>query len=457
MQNIEKNLDTYPALWRLQALAPGGLGALPSTLAGALERGDYSGALKLANERYARRADKDAAATLIYACLLLGRELVMEARGVLGRALESRPRDGALRALMADAHLQEGDAEHAREILAAIIPQKLARAQAAAFIADLYLDLGDESLGDESRAIEFYQHALHAGLDDPEPAIRLGQLYIGRDQPFEAAEALEHAARLSKTRVGLWQMVAEQWMELGEEERGLTAKLRAMRLGEPDAEDWLELAYEFAQVGAHPAALDALDKVEQLLHQSVRTASADQLYVDAQLVRGEVCLEMGRPEQAMAAFHHLERRAGTHPAAQRGLAEAALALGDLDLARDAASRALALRPEDADARYILGCALQQFGRHADALAQLERAVTHEDAPPAWYSALALSYALTQQFAPAQQYLAMAVEIVQGYPEFSPLQVDFHPWQRLVARLKADNHPLAAWFEAQINILSAPAS
>src|SRR5699024_1314551 len=117
---------------------------------------------------------------------------------------------------------------------------------------------------------------------------------------------------------------AEIWLENAEFMRGLEAKLKAYELSEPQAQDWLELGFEFAQYGRFERALYALDKVENLLHHSVRTRAADQLFADARLIRANVLLEQGRAEEAIAALRGLEKRAGEHPAAQRGLAEAAL-------------------------------------------------------------------------------------------------------------------------------------
>src|SRR5690554_7097493 len=93
MPDLENNLISHPALWRLRALMPRGLDSVRPGVLRALDSEDYSAALKLANAGYARRREQDYDAALTYACLLVGRELVVEARGILMRALEVYPLD----------------------------------------------------------------------------------------------------------------------------------------------------------------------------------------------------------------------------------------------------------------------------------------------------------------------------------------------------------------------------
>lgn len=463
MPDIDNNLIAHPALWRLRALMPRGLDSVRPGVLRALDAEDYSGALKLANAGYARRREQDYEGALTYACLLVGRELVVEARGILTRALHVYPLDPALSALLADAQLLEGNLDGARQTLASILGQpaqlpESARPHISAFIADLFLDLGDEALGEVEAAIALYQQALDAGIDDPEPAIRLGQLYEGRNALKEAAGALEYAAKLSRTRHGLWQMTAELWFEVGEDLRGLNAKQRLLELGEPEAQDWLELGFEFAQLAQFERALDALDKVENILHFSVRTRQVDELYRDALLVRGGVLLEMGRAEVALAVFQDIEARVGEHPAAQRGMAEAALQIGDIMLAETHAHRALELCPDDPDTRAVFGQMQQQFGRHAQAVEALRAALAEHPDQPGWRSALALSLAKQSKLDAAREALQRARDSVEAYPELRPVALDKHAWSRLIAHLQvSQGAEVAGWFEAQINFLTSHAS
>lgn len=459
MPDLESNLIAYPALWRLRALMPNGLDSVRPGVLRALESEDYSMALKVANEAYAQRREQDYDAALTYACLLVGRELVVEARGILTRALDAYPLDPALSALLADASVIEGNIERARQVLAGVSGKdselrKFSRPNIMSFVADIYLDLGDEELGEIDTAIELYQSALDAGVDDPEPAIRLGQLYSGRDAPKKAAEALEYAAKLSRDRVGLWQMTAELWFEVGEDARGLYAKLRLFELVEPEAQDWLELGFEFAQEGRFERALDALDEAENILHFSVRTKAVDEVYRDTSLVRGGVLLELGRPEVALAVFQDIEERVGEHHGAQRGSAEAALMIGDLMLAETHARRAIELRPDDAEVQAVFGRMQQQFGRHDEAIDAFRAALNKFSEQVEWRSALALSLAKKSQLDDAREALSQARASAEQFPKLRPVAVNRQAWERLNTHLRGDSQDdVAQWFEEQINFLS----
>jgi tetratricopeptide (TPR) repeat protein len=429
MGDFEDSLIASPAIRRLEALMPGGLDGVDKAVRRALREDDYSTALREANARYARRGAHIYAAALAYACLLVGRELVVEARGVLVKALEIHGRDPALVALLADALVLEGDIEQASEELSTLEPDAIANASVASFIADVYLDLGDEDEG-----IAFYQRAIDLRVDDPEPAIRLGQLYLGRDQLREAAEAYQFAARRAKNRAGLWQATADMWFELGEAFEGYQARQRVLELTDAgadpteEANKWLELGYGLAEFGSLDDALQALSKAEHL----------DPFAIEPLLIRGHVLLAMGRAEDAMAAFQKVEAQSDEHPdaeaTAQRGIAEAALVIGDLMLAETSAERAVELAPADPDAHHVQGRTLQQFGRHEKAIEAFRSALVLDQGQAVYSASLALSLTAVGRITEAKAALEAAVEICESHPEQLPLLVDESAWQRLQARL-----------------------
>ncbi len=435
MADLEQSLIAFPAMQRLQALVAGGMDAVASSVRRALEKEDYSHALRVANERYARRGASDYDAALTYACLLVGRELVDEATGVLGHAIEARGEDPALRALLADALVLADKPEAAAEQLAFVDPDSIERAQVASFMAGVYLDVGDEDA-----AIALYQRAVDQGIDDPEPAIRLAQLLEGRGEAFGAAVAFDYAARRAKDRVGLWQICADLWADLGEEAHALEASERLLELTGGEADQWLELGYRLAQVGRFDRALSALAQAENL----------DPFATDALLIRGNVLLELGRPEEAMAAFRKVEKLACERAATQRGLAEAALRIADLSLAQACATRAVELAPDDVEAQFVHGRVLQQFGRHEQALDAFDKALSAEPNDAAYLAARALSQAFLGRTDEARATLEDAVALAKAEPEQRPVLVELDAWQRLGRRLEADQR---AWFDEQINFLA----
>lgn len=457
MLEIEKNLNTFGALRRLRALLPSGLNSVPSNVMSALQEDDYSQALKVANQRYAARRGVDKLAALIYACLLVGRELVVEARGVIEGALTTYGPQRAFSALLADALVIEGAVERALEALAEIEADEDTAPGTAAYAADIYMDLAEEDPAAPMRAIELYQLAVDADIQDPEPAIRLSQLYQTGGEFYAAAEAMEHAARLFKDRPASWETLAELWLEAGEELRSLWARARALKLGaeEREVEDWLELALEFAQFGELEEALRHLGTVEQMLHESIRSPSVDQYYAQMQLLRGNILLERFQMEEAIVAFRAAEERVGEHPVAQLRLAEAALLIGDLELAEAHARRSVQLRADDDEAWYFMGRVHQIYGRHAEASVAFERALTPQKEAPLWLSAAAISHYFLGDLPAAKDTLARAAELVEQTPEFLPLiGLDEEAWARIIAGLKRQNSPDAAWFAEKIALLGA---
>jgi tetratricopeptide (TPR) repeat protein len=421
MGDFEDSLIALPALRRLEALVPGGLDGVDKAVRRGLHNEDYSGALREANTRYARRGAQIYVAALTYGCLLVGRELVVEARGVLDKALEVHGRDPALVALLADALMIEGDIDRAAQELDTLAPAGIDSASVAGFVADVSLDLGDEDAG-----IAYYQRALDLGVDDPEPAIRLGQLYLGRDQMRPAAEAYQLGARLGKNRTGLWQATADMWFELGEPFKGYQARRRVLELGESDADpveaasDWLELGFGLAEIGSLDDALEALKKAEDL----------DPFASEPLLVRGHILLAMDRPEEAMSVF----QRVDAHPAATRGMAEAALLIGDVSLAKTTAEQAVDLAPGDPEAHHVHGRALQQFGRHEPAIEAFRSALVLDESQAVYSASLALSLAMVGRVQEAKMALETAGEIVENQPDQLPLWIDEPSWQRLETRL-----------------------
>lgn len=423
MAEFEGNLIALPALRRLEALMAWGLDSVHKTTRRALEEDDYSRALKLANERYARRGVEDYDTALTYACLLVGRELVVEARGLVRKAREAHGDDPAIMAILADAHVLEGDVDAAKEVLRQIDADEIERPEILSFVADVWLDLAEED-----EAIAFYQRAVDREVSDPEPAIRLAQLYLGRDELWAAAEAFEYAAKLAKDRLGLWEACSDLWFELGETRRGLKAQLRLYELGEPDADAWVELGIGFAQFGEFQDALEALREAEK----------DDPFCADALIVRGHVLLELGRAEDAVGAFRQAEKLRGERAATARGLAEAALLIGDLMLAKDKAARAIELSGDDPESHHVQGRVQQQFGRHDKALEAVERALELEPGQPSYLASKALSLASLGRVDEAKAVLGEAVDVAEAHPEQLPLWLDGRAWSRLEARVGEDD-------------------
>lgn len=392
---MDEQLIVQPGMRRLEALLEEGVGATSRRVRQALEDDDYSRALSEANRDYARRGSSDMRAVLVYACLLVGRELVVEARGLLDKAIEEEGTRPEYAALMADALLLEGDPDAAREWLERIDPDALERPTVAAFVADVHLDLGDRD-----EAIAYYQKAVDGGIDDVEPAIRLGQMYLADDRLEEAVVAFEYGARMEGDRLGLWRMVADLNEELGREERALEAKQRVYDIEGASCAEWLHLGLRLTGVRRFEAALEALNRAHRL-----EPADPEPI-----LSRGHILLELGRAEEAIAAFGQLEKLGRGGVELDFGLASAALMMGDLTLAEERAERAVETDPNHPDAQHTLGVVRQEWGRHDEALEAFDEAIALDDTRPAFFESRALSLAATGQSDEALESLGRTLEL-----------------------------------------------
>jgi tetratricopeptide (TPR) repeat protein len=379
MEAFEDTIVARPALKRLEALLPGGVDSAPSDVRRALFRDNLSDALDAANRRWSKRGAADRIGAITYATLLVVRDLLDEAQGVLQRAREEHPDAAELRVLEAERLLLAGDADAAGDAFDSIALEGIEAAGVASIMGDLLLDLGRDEA-----AVEAYERAIELGSRDIEIAIRVAQIALHDGEVRRAAESFERAARQAGDRVGLWEATADAWFRVGEDARGLDAYGEVLRLEDGDAQDWLQHGLSLARVGDAEAAEAALE----------RSVDLDPFEVDAWVTLGQVRMQLGRAEAARAAFEHALERREDDIDALLGVVSAALVIGDLSLAEEVARRAVEALPEDPEAHHSLGIALQEMGRHDEAVESLQQAVELADAlqlsDAAFRTSLALS-------------------------------------------------------------------
>jgi tetratricopeptide (TPR) repeat protein len=359
MEAFEDTIVARPALKRLQGLLRDGVEAAPSDVYRALQRDDLSEALKAANRRWSKRGARDLVGAITYATLLVVRELLDEARGVLDRAQKEHPEAPALQVLEGERLLLLGRPEDGREVLERIDLFTVDSPGVASMVGDLLLDLG---LDDD--AVAAYGRAVDMGSRDIEVAIRLAQLSLDGAEIERAAESFERAAKIAGDRVGLWEAAADAWFQLGEDSRGLRAYERVLELEPSGAQDWLQHGLALARTGEASAAEQALE----------RCVDMNPFDIDAWVTLGQVRMQQGRAEAALPAFEHALEQRDDDIDALLGVVSAALVIGDLRLAEEVARRAVSVLPDDPEAHHSLGVTLQEMGRHSDSLEALQRAV-----------------------------------------------------------------------------------
>lgn len=363
MEAFEDTIVARPALKRLEGLLPGGLDSAPGDVRRALRRDDLSDALEAANRRWSKRGPTDRIGALTYATLLVVRQLLDEARGILERARQAHPDDPAFAVLEGERLLLLDEPGQAEAVLLEIDLDAVDSPGVVSLVGDLLLDLGLDDA-----AVSAYERAIDAGSRDIEVAIRLAQMSLHEGEVRRAAEAFERAAKIAGDRVGLWEATADAWFRVGEDERGLNAYEKVLELEDSGAEEWLQHGLALARLGDAKAAEDALE----------RSVDLDPFDVDAWVTLGQVRMQMGHAEGALSAFERALEQREDDIDALLGVVSAALVIGDLRLAEEVARRAVDALPEDPESHHSLGVTLQELGRHDEAIETLERAVALAD-------------------------------------------------------------------------------
>lgn len=197
-----------------------------------------------------------------------------------------------------------------------------------------------------------------------------------------------------------------------------------------DAHHLLGLAYQM--IGQPDRALAAFDRALVL----------NPRYVEALMNRGVVLAELGREDEAAAAFaaarenggaerggvpaHHAAKLANLHAA----LGDAYAAAGALDRAIEQYRAALYLGPTFHDLRYKLGRYLLDAGRSLEAREELEAVVQARPDSPQARTALALACFLSGDAATARQTLE---HVLSAHPDNVRARVYLHMVQRANGR------------------------
>ncbi|WP_158542657.1 tetratricopeptide repeat protein [Lujinxingia litoralis] len=391
--DLEEDGQTTPALMTLEALLGQGLDALPRDVRRALERDHYPEALKLANAHYAEKGAEDLNAALIYAILLVGRQLCEEALGVLRRALTHHAQNVSLQLSQVEALIVKGEFEAANALLDALGSVSTAEPRHRAFMGDMYLDMGAED-----QAMDCYRQAVEQGVQAVDVSFRLGHLLFDREEFNEAAHYFGIAARLAGDNAMVWEMAATAYFEAGRVEDAAYAFKRVLQEDPENTSAWLYLGLCHQVLEDFEDAVDAFEE-----YVSLETESAvgwSQL--------GQSYLMLGRSEAALRAFEEAVNRAGDDVSMLNGATMAAYQSGDAEVAERWARRALEVGPENMEAQYNLGVLLLERRRVEEARLVLEQLVDQgpEDRGSA-LGALAVAEVIDGQRSAAFEHIAEA--------------------------------------------------
>lgn len=393
--------EDMSAVSSFEALLPGGLKSLPQEVGGLLQRDDYSGALKAANESYSGTQGRNLIDVLVYAILLTHRELAEEALGVLRRGFTYHADEVALQLAQIDALFASGDYEAATALMDALREVPMTNPRHWAYLGDMFWDLDARD-----EALHAYEQATSRGSDAPDVALRLADLYADEERFHEAAEQFERAGRLAPSDPHIWMAVAEAWMGLDEWDRAVRAAERTVGLAGDDPDAWSLLGAARREAGELAEALEAFEKARNL----------DPDNAVQWLNLGGLQLELGLADEARQSYQRAASLDSSEVEAFNGMVVAAFDLGDLEMAERLARRAVEIAPENPDSLYNLGVVALSMRRAEQARQAFARARELEPSNPHLTAGLATAVLLEGHVDEALELLDEALELVHDDAE-----------------------------------------
>ena len=362
-------LVALPSVIAINALVPGGVESLDEDVYDALRRDELTDAMEAAEAWYAESGGSDAA-TISYALLLEGCDLLDDAFDFVETVRADRPETPALALVEAEIRLDRGENEEALEILDSFCESHEESTDVDGsvwgFAGDLLLDLGRDDV-----AVDCYEKALAMGTEDFETVIRLAQLHSDRGEFRRAAECFETAAELGGDVVGPWEEAAENWKRAGQIHRSLEAREKVLESRSEDAAAWARQGVGYAHVGEEEKAIEALQKATRI------DESRPEYWIElAHILRGA-----GRSERAIESYKKVLEFEEEFLEALNGLTAAALDQGDVALAEETARQSVELDGENASAWALLGDALRAEHDASEAEDAIHRAIELEPENP----------------------------------------------------------------------------
>jgi Flp pilus assembly protein TadD len=157
-----------------------------------------------------------------------------------------------------------------------------------------------------------------------------------------------------------------------------------------------------------------------LLAAGMRTAAQEALppALEAKIAAAVHELQSGNLDSAQSAFSDVLRQGIKHPLIYHNLGVIALLRDNHPEAVTRFRQALALQPDNASSRLLLGISLLALRKNAEAVRELKRAVTLSPEEPQAHLQLARAYEATENWIAAVQEFQKLVQLAPQEPEYS---------------------------------------
>lgn len=240
-------------------------------------------------------------------------------------------------------------------------------------------------LGDTDRALESFRAAMQAGPDDPAGPVGIARVHLSRREDSEAAAELERLLERSPGNRYALQLLGTAYQRLGREDEARFAS-SVGAAGQPEwADPWAgevdQYRRGFAAMLKEATRLGMERRFDQaiaLLEQLRRLRPDD---TALQVYLGGMHAAAGDMAAAESLLTPVLQANPRQFDALMHLASGYLFSGALDTAAVYADRAIALRPDSADASKLRGIVLWRRGQDREAMAGFEAAAAADPRDP----------------------------------------------------------------------------
>jgi tetratricopeptide (TPR) repeat protein len=273
-------------------------------------------------------------------------------------------------------------------------------------------------LEDYAKAVGYYEQTRQKTPHTPGLRERLSICYLALQQPGKAIGVLESLLEDYPERKNLYPMIADLYGRDGQWDKAASYYQLCVRLGQPDAQDYLHLTNAQLQ-SQHPAeALATLDEA----------AAAYPGIPDLQLYRALVLRSMQRWPEALAIFKQLEQQNGQLIDSNFyfDYAVAHEQSGNVSQAVKLFRKCLELNPNNHQALNYLGYLWAAKGENLDEAGQMiARALTLDPERPAYLDSMAWVCYQKREYDQALKYQQKAVASMPDDPEVLEHLADIH--------------------------------
>ncbi len=241
------------------------------------------------------------------------------------------------------------------------------------------------ALGRIEPGARYLDEALRLAPDRADVHLGLSELHRAQGDLHQAVREAEVACRLApeswEAHHLLSRVLWERYQQLGGRgrlaERSQYHAVRALRLGATGPVE-APLRYQLAIACMHTGRFADAHKL------FLKLLDDDAFRDRAEYYLGLVAYQMGKPKNAVMYLRRHLARVPDNPRVLARLGLCHLQLGQVDKAREACNRALALDPTDVQARWTLGCALVEEGHEDEAIRTFKGILhDHPDHAPAF--------------------------------------------------------------------------